>query len=103
MKIREAESVFAEETKYVYYYNVQVNFTLQVQLLLVPMCYKDNWGTITEKMNLIACFIDLFITVRVTNYCSVDYSIIKNYVFNVTKDIPSVCGRRIKKEAVAAI
>ena len=86
MKIREAESVFSESTKYVYY-NAQVNFTFQPQLLLAPICYDDTWPVIIEKMNLVARFIDLLITARVTNYRSVDYSTIKNYVFNVTKNI----------------
>lgn len=86
MKIREAESAFSENTKYVYY-NAQVNFTFQPQLLLAPICYDDTWSVIIEKMNLVARFIDLLITARVTNYRSVDYSTIKNYVFNVTKNI----------------
>lgn len=86
LKIRDAENKFAEETKYIYY-NAQVNFTLQPQLLLAPICYEDTWPVIIEKMNLTARFIDLLITARVTNYRSVDYSTIKNYVFNVTKNI----------------
>lgn len=85
-KIREAENTFTEETKYIYY-NAHVNFTLQPQLLLAPICYEDTWPVIIEKMNLVARFIDLLITARVTNYKSVDYSTIKNYVFNVTKNI----------------
>lgn len=85
-KTREAENTFAEKTKYIYY-NAQVNFTLQPQLLLAPICYEDTWPVIIEKMNLVARFIDLLITARVTNYRSVDYSTIKNYVFNVTKNI----------------
>lgn len=85
-KTREAENTFAEETKYIYY-NAQVNFTLQPQLLLAPICYEDTWPVIIEKINLVARFIDLLITARVTNYKSVDYSTIKNYVFNVTKNI----------------
>ena len=38
-------------------------------------------------MNLTARFIDVLIVSRVMNYRSVDYSTIKNFVFNVTKDI----------------
>lgn len=86
MKLRAAEGTFTEETKYVFY-NAQVNFTLQAQLLLAPICFDDTWPVITEKMNLVARFVDLLIVSRVTNYRSVDYSTIKNYVFNVTKDI----------------
>lgn len=85
-RIRQAETTFAEETKYVYY-NAQVNFTLQPQLLLASVCYEDSWPVIIEKINLVARFIDVLIISRVTNYRSVDYSTIKNFVFNVTKDI----------------
>ena len=85
-KIREAENSFAKETEYIYY-NAQVNFTFQPQLLIASICYEDSWDTIIEKLNLVARFIDLLITARVTNYRSVDYSTIKNYVFNVTKNI----------------
>ena len=85
-RIRQAETVFAEETKYIYY-NAQVNFTLQPQLLLAPVCFDDPWPVIIEKINLVARFIDILIISRVSNYRSVDYSTIKNFVFNVTKDI----------------
>lgn len=84
--IRQAETTFAEETKYVYY-NAQVNFTLHPQLLLAPVCYEDTWPVIIEKINLVARFIDVLIVSRVTNYRSVDYSTIKNFVFSVTKDM----------------
>lgn len=86
LKIREAEENFSEETNYIFY-NAQVNFTFQPQLLLASVCYDDSWSDIIVKMNLVACFIDLLITARVTNNKSVDYSTIKNYVFNVTKHI----------------
>lgn len=88
-RIKEAETIYADETKYVYY-NAQVNFTLQPQLLLASVCYEDSWPTIIEKINLTARFIDILIVSRVTNYRSVDYSTIKNFVFNVTKDIRMV-------------
>ena len=86
MKIQEAEMKLSDETKYIYY-NAQVNFTLQTQLLLAPICYDDDWSTITIKMNLVARFIDLLIITRITNYRSLDYSTIKNYIFNLTKNI----------------
>lgn len=84
--IRNAENEFAEEKKYIYY-NAQINFTLQSQLLLAPVCYEDDRSTIINKMNLVARFIDILIVSRVTNNRSVDYSTIKNFVFNITKDI----------------
>ncbi len=48
-------------------------------------------------MNLVARFIDLLITARVTNYRSVEYSTIKNYVFNVTKNIRRCSVDELKK------
>lgn len=87
--IRNAEATYFDEIKYVYY-NAQVNFTLQPQLLLAPICYEDSWLVITEKINLVARFIDILIVSRVSNYRSVDYSTIKNFIFNVTKDIRMV-------------
>lgn len=96
-KIHDAEQTYAEETKYVYY-NAQVSFTLQPQLLLAPICYEDPWPVIIEKINLVARFIDILIVSRVINYRSVDYSTIKNFVFNVTKDIRMTDTSTLKKK-----
>ena len=69
------------------FYNAQLDFTFQVQLLLAPVCFEDSWPVIIEKLNLTARFIDLLIMSRVIRYTSVNYSTIRNYVFNVTKHI----------------
>lgn len=98
--IRKAEATYSDETKYVYY-NAQVNFTLQPQLLLAPICYEDSWPVITEKINLAARFIDILIVSRVSNYRSVDYSTIKNFIFNVTKDIRMVDIPTLKAKLAA--
>lgn len=96
-KILQAEAEFKPETAYVYY-NAQVNFTLQPQLLLAPIRYQDKPETVTEKLNLTARFIDLLIISRVTNFHYVDYSTIKNYVFGVTKDIRNASVPALKKK-----
>lgn len=96
-RIKQAESEFAEDTKYIFY-NAQINFTLQPQLLLAPVCYEDPWPVVIEKMNLVARFIDILIVARVTNYRSVDYSTIKNYVFNVSKDIRMTTVAELKQK-----
>ena len=98
--IRKAEAAYSDETKYVYY-NAQVNFTLQPQLLLAPICYEDSWPIITKKINLAARFIDILIVSRVSNYRSVDYSTIKNFIFNVTKDIRMVDIPTLKAKLAA--
>lgn len=86
IKIKEAEKVFNKKMQYVYY-NAQLGFTLQSQLLLSAISYEDNWDTIYEKINLVSRFVDLLIHSRVTRYRSVQYSTIKNYIFSVTKQI----------------
>ena len=86
LEIKKRERTFYKNTKYVYY-NAKINFTLQSQMLLAPICYNDDWNTIREKINLVARFIDLYIVSRFTNYKTLNYSTIKNYVFNITKDI----------------
>ena len=60
-----------------------MNFTLQPQLLMAPICYGDKPEIVTEKINLTARFIDLWINARVVNYRSLAYSTIKDYIFNV--------------------
>ena len=84
--IKESETKFNEKFKYVYYNSV-IGFTLQTQLILSPICFEDSQDIINEKINLVSRFIDNYIIARVTNYSSVDYGTVKNYMFNVTKII----------------
>lgn len=93
--IKQSENIFSKETRYIYY-NAQLNFTLQSQLLLAPICYEDDWNIIKEKLNLVARYIDLLIVARVTNYRSLDYSTIKNSVFTLTKDIRNTTVDELK-------
>lgn len=100
LKIKSAETTFNPKLKYVYY-NAAVNFTHQTMLLLAPICYEDNEDIINEKINLVSRFIDLLIVARTTNYRSVDYNTIKNYVFNVTKDIRTVTVDELKAKLLS--
>ena len=97
IKIKQAEHTFRKNTQYVFY-NAKINFTLQSQLLLAPICYEDDWNTIREKINLVARFIDLYIVSRFTNYKTLNYSTIKNYVFNITKDIRRCSVEELKEK-----
>lgn len=95
LRIKGAETTFNPALKYVYY-NAAVSFTHQSMLLLAPICYEDSEPIVNEKINLVSRFIDLLIISRVTNYRSVDYNTIKNYVFNITKDIRMVSVDELK-------
>ena len=85
-KIKHAEKNFSESTKYIFY-NAQLTFTLQSQMLMAPIFPNDDTAAVTQKINLVARFIDLFINAKVTNYKKVDRNNIENYIFNLTKDI----------------
>lgn len=97
MIIKNAENNFDVNTKYVYY-NAQLNFTLQSQMLLSPICYEDSHETVLKKINLTSRFIDLWIMSRVSNYSSMNYSTVKNYVFNVTKEIRGLNVDKLKSK-----
>lgn len=92
--LKKAESQMTDGLEYLYY-NAQIAFTQQSQLVLSPICMDDSMDVIRQKMNLVARFIDDYIIARVVNYKSVDYNTVKYYVFLVTKlirgnDIPTL-------------
>ncbi len=100
--IKNAESKYDEKFRYIYY-NAQLNFTFQAQMLLAPIMAEDSIEIISSKINLVARFIDLFIVYRVANYKSVDYSTIKNYVFMVTKEIRRSTVDKLKSKLLNLI
>lgn len=69
------------------FFNADRNFTLQYQLLLAAVDRDDSQDVIKKKIVIVAAFIDQYITRRVVNYKAVDYSTIKNAIFNLTKKV----------------
>ena len=86
LKIKRVCETYDERYRYVYY-NYKLDFTLQTQLLLAPICYGDTSDIVDKKLEMVARFIDIYIYARAINYKRVGYSTIKNYVFSVTKRI----------------
>ena len=86
LNIKSYENKYNEEFKYIYY-NTQLGFTLQEQLLLAPINSSDSDEIVKKKIVLVSKFIDIYIYSRVVNYKKCTYSSIKNYIFNVTKRI----------------
>lgn len=86
LQIKSICNSYDEKYRYVYY-NYKLDFTLQTQLLLAPICYGDTSDIVDKKLEMVAKFIDIYIYARAINYKRVGYSTIKNYVFNVTKRI----------------
>ena len=95
IRIKQAEKFFDVSTKYVYY-NAQLNFTLQPQLLMAALCRDDDDAVVTQKINLVARFIDLMIHARVMNYRSVEQRFMKQYIFSVGKGIRRVSVDELK-------
>ena len=95
-RVRQLEKIFDKNLPYVYY-NAQIGFTFQMQLILASICYEDAPQTINEKINLVSRFVDLLVFSRVTRYRSVDYSTIKQYVFRLSKSIRRANIETLKK------
>ncbi len=86
IKIKHYETNLNENYKYIYY-NAQLGFTLQMQLLLAPINLNDNDEIINKKLDLVSKYIDMYIYSRVINYRSCDYNTVKNRVFRITNEI----------------
>jgi hypothetical protein len=99
IKIKNCENNYNNDFKYVYY-NSQLGFTLQSQLLLAPICYEDKDDVINQKIDLVSKYIDMLIYSRAINYKSCDYSTIKNYVFDLTKKIRRLSVNDLSKVLV---
>lgn len=56
-------------------------------MLMAPICPDDASTTITQKINLTARFIDLWVNTRVMNRKSLSYNTIQDYIFRIAKDI----------------
>lgn len=86
IKIKHYETNLNEDYKYIYY-NAQLGFTLQMQLLLAPINLNDNDEIINKKLDLVSKYIDMYVYSRVINYRSCDYNTVKNRVFRITNEI----------------
>ena len=86
ISIKDYSTEFNGEFSFVFF-NADRNFTLQYQLLLAAVDRDDTQDIIKKKIIIIAAFIDQYITRRVVNYKAVDYSTIKNAIFNLTKKV----------------
>lgn len=86
IRLKEYSSRFNKDYEYVFY-NADRGFTLQYQIILAAINPKDTSDVINTKIKIVSAFIDQFITRRVFNFRTVDYSSIRYTVFNITKMI----------------
>jgi uncharacterized protein with ParB-like and HNH nuclease domain len=84
--IQKYSNEYSEEFEYVFY-NANRKFTLQTQLLLAAINPEDTKDIISKKIRLVSCFIDQYITRRIFNFKTIDYSSMLYTVFVLTKKL----------------
>ena len=86
IRLKQYSKQFHADYEYVFY-NANRNFTFQYQIILAAIDRNDSPETINKKIKVVSAFIDQYIALRVFNFKVVDYSTIRNAVFNITKSI----------------
>ncbi|MBC8587600.1 DUF262 domain-containing protein [Paratissierella segnis] len=86
IRLKEYSRKFNKDYEHVFY-NADRGFTLQYQIILSAIKSDDTQDVINKKIKMVSCFIDQFISIRIFNFKTVDYSSIKYTVFNITKMI----------------
>lgn len=86
IRLKQYSEQFDADYEYVFY-NANRNFTFQYQIILAAIDRNDSPETINKKIKVVSAFIDQYIARRVFNFKVVDYSTIRNAVFNITKSI----------------
>lgn len=86
IRLKEYSRKFNKDYEHVFY-NADRGFTLQYQIILSAIKSDDTHDIINKKIKMVSCFIDQFISIRIFNFKTVDYSSIKYTVFNITKRI----------------
>ena len=86
VRLKEYSRKFNKDYEYVFY-NADRGFTLQYQIILSAIKSDDTQDVVNKKIKMVSCFIDQFISIRIFNFKTVDYSSIRYTVFNITKMI----------------
>jgi len=68
-------------------YNADHGFTLQYMVLLAPLRPTDAEEVVTQKLRLVAKFLDILLTWRLWNFRSIGYSTMQYAMFLVMRDI----------------
>ncbi|PNT90337.1 DUF262 domain-containing protein [Clostridium thermosuccinogenes] len=86
IRLKDYSRKFNKDYEHVFY-NADRGFTLQYQIILSAIKSDDTQDVVNKKIKMVSCFIDQFISIRIFNFKTVDYSSIKYTVFNITKRI----------------
>ena len=86
IRIYEYSSKLTQGFEYIFY-NADRNFTLQPLLLLASLDKNDTREIIDSKLRIVSCFLDQFISIRIFNYKTLDYSAMTYTMFMLAKKI----------------
>ena len=86
IRIAEYSTKLTEGFEHIFY-NADRNFTLQPLLLMASLDKKDSKDIIDSKLKIVSCFLDQFISIRIFNYKTLDYSAMTYAMFMLSKKI----------------
>jgi uncharacterized protein with ParB-like and HNH nuclease domain len=86
IQIHKYSTELTEGFEYIFY-NSNRNFTLQPLLLLASLDKNDTREIIDSKLRIVSCFLDQFISIRIFNYKTLDYSAMTYTMFMLAKKI----------------
>ena len=86
IRITQYSEKLTEGFEYIFY-NSNRNFTLQPLLLLASLDKNDTKDIIDSKLKIVSCFLDQYISIRIFNYKSLDYSAMTYAMFMMAKKI----------------
>jgi len=84
--IREASQQHKEGMEHIFY-NAQIGFTQQYQVLLAPLTKQDSEQTILSKLQAVAIYLDIFLNRRMWNYRDNGYSTLSYNMFQLMLNI----------------
>jgi len=99
IRIKNYESNLDKDFKNIFY-NAQLGFTFQMQLLFAPINLSDTEEIINKKLDLVSKYIDMYIYSRVINYRSCDYNTVKNRVFRITNEIRGLSVEELSNKLI---
>jgi uncharacterized protein with ParB-like and HNH nuclease domain len=86
IRITQYSEKLTEGFEYIFY-NADRNFTLQPLLLMASLDKNDSKEIIDSKLKIVSCFLDQFISIRIFNYKTLDYSAMTYAMFMLSKKI----------------
>ena len=95
-RIFNAQEIYNEELKYLYYIgNFGIAYSLSYPLLVAPIKLTDDNKTIIQKLNIVAYFIEMFTVYRSVNSRTLGQSSLRYTLFSLVKEIRDKTGREL--------